>query len=59
MQENYLITKLECIFHSFICTFIDLKFTESLYVTGKGNINEKWSQSEKSVIIEVMGHLQV
>lgn len=47
MQESCLIPSLECIFHPFICAFIALKFTEGLYVTGKGNINEIWSQSEK------------
>lgn len=47
MQGSSLILILECIFHSLICAFIDLKFTKGLYVTGKGNINEIWSHFEK------------
>lgn len=37
---------LECIFQSFICAFTNLKFTGGLYVTGRGSINEIWSQFE-------------
>lgn len=47
MQGSCFIHFVEYIFHSFVCAFIDLKFTEGLYVTWKGNINEKWSQFEK------------